>query len=74
MINARAGTVRRDPDLVERIRARLPADHVRLTRELEEVEPALRALLGLGCDTLMIVGGDGTAGATLSALVRVTGE
>ena len=37
------------------------------------MEPALRALLGPGCETLVIVGGDGTAGATLSALVRVTG-
>jgi len=45
-----------------------------VTRELDEVEPALATLLALGCDTLVLVGGDGTAGATLSALVRVAGE
>jgi hypothetical protein len=73
IINANAGSVRRDPQLVERIRAQLPAENLRLTLSVAEVEPALRDLLGLGSDTLVVVGGDGTAGTTLTALVRVAG-
>lgn len=74
IINANAGSVRRDPQLVERIRAQLPAENLRLTHAVAEVEPAVRDLLGLDGDTLVFVGGDGTAGATLTALVRVAGD
>ena len=60
--------------MVERIRSRLPADHVRLTRESSEVPSALGELLGLDADTLVLVGGDGTAGTTLTGLVRVAAQ
>ncbi len=73
IINANAGSVRRDPQLVERIRAQLPAENLRLTHAVADVEPAVRDLLGLDGDTLVFVGGDGTAGTTLTALVRVAG-
>lgn len=74
LVNANAGSVRRDPELVERLRAQLPPENLRLTRAEAEVEPALRELLGLDADTLVLVGGDGTAGTSLTALVGVAGD
>jgi diacylglycerol kinase family enzyme len=71
LVNARAGGVRRDPGAVERIRRRLPSDRLRLTGDMSEIEEALTELLSAGVDTLVIVGGDGTAGGTLTALARM---
>jgi diacylglycerol kinase family enzyme len=74
LVNGGAGRVRRDPGLVDRIAARLPGGHVQVTRALDEVAPALRALRATGADTLFVVGGDGTTTATLSELVRTWPE
>jgi len=71
LVNARAGGVRRDPGAVERIRKRLPSDRLRLTGDPSEIEGALSELLASGVDTLVIVGGDGTAGGTLTVLARM---
>jgi diacylglycerol kinase family enzyme len=69
LINARAGAVRRDPALVARLRARLPEGALALTTGLAEVEPALRALRDRGTRTLVVIGGDGSVGGTLTALL-----
>src|SRR5215470_4284927 len=69
LVNARAGAVRRDPALVERLRARLPEGALALTASLAEVEPALRALRDRGIGTLAVIGGDGSVGGTLTALL-----
>lgn len=73
LVNANAGSVRRDPELVERLRALVPAENLRLTQAPAEVPAAVRALLELDAEALVLVGGDGTAGTTLTALVRATG-
>ncbi|MFQ5514933.1 MAG: diacylglycerol/lipid kinase family protein [Myxococcota bacterium] len=70
LINGRAGSVRRDPALVDRIRRLLPSECVRLTRDPAEVPGALSALYEAGVDTLVIVGGDGSATGTLTPLLE----
>jgi len=74
IVNAHAGRVMRDPEFAERLRARLPKGHVQVTSQIDEVEPALRKLRDLGIDTLVIVGGDGSVGGTLTPLFRVWPE
>ena len=69
VVNARAGAVRRDPALVDRLRARLPEGALALTASLAEVEPALCALRDRGVETLVVIGGDGSVGGTLTALL-----
>ena len=69
LVNLGAGRVRRDPGLVPRIRHRLPAGAVRATGSPEEVGPALLTLHDFGIDTLVVIGGDGSVGGTLSALL-----
>jgi hypothetical protein len=74
LVNANAGSVRRDPDLVERVREQLPPENLRLTQSADEIPDALRRLLDLDADTFLFIGGDGTAGTTLTSLVRICGE
>ncbi len=74
IINAHAGRVRRDPGFADRLRARLPKGHVQVTSRIDEVEPALREPRDLGVDTVVIVGGDGSVGGTLTPLLRVWPE
>ncbi len=74
LINAGAGRVKRDPSFVERLRARLPDGHLQLTRRVEDIEPALCTLRDLGVKTLVVAGGDGTVGSTLTWLLRVWPE
>ena len=69
VVNARAGAVRKDPALVERLRARLPDGALALTASLADVEPALCALRDRGVETLVVIGGDGSVGGTLTALL-----
>ena len=56
--------------MVDRIVDLLPHECVRVTRELEDVAPALSTLHETGADTLFIVGGDGTITGTLTELMR----
>ena len=72
IINANAGGVRSDPGIIERIRERLPFENVRVTHEPSQIEPALAELLATDSDTLVIVGGDGSAGGTLTALIAAS--
>ena len=69
IVNARAGAVRRDPGLVERLRGRLSAAQVHATACAVEIDAALDALRALGIDTLVVVGGDGSVGGTLTRLL-----
>jgi len=70
LLNANARRVRRDPDLVARLRELASPERVRLTSGPEEIGPALDALLAQGIDALVIVGGDGTMAGTLTPLLR----
>ncbi len=69
IVNVRAGAVRRDPGLVERLRGRLSAAQVHATACAVEIDAALDALRALGVDTLVVVGGDGSVGGTLTRLL-----
>jgi diacylglycerol kinase family enzyme len=69
LINANARCVRRDPGLVERLRRLASPERVVLTTRLDEVGPALAALLDCGIDALALVGGDGTFPHTLTQLL-----
>lgn len=70
LLNTNARRVQRDPDLVDRLKRLASPQRVRLTSGPEEVGPALEALLALGIDALLIVGGDGTMAGTLTPLLR----
>ena len=74
LINARAGALRRDPALADRIRRQLPPECVKQTADVGEIADALLALRKVEADTLFLVGGDGSVGATLTELVRVWPE
>ena len=69
MVNANAGRARRDSGLVGRLRALLGEENVRLTRCAQDLGPALDALRDAGIGRLVLVGGDGTVGGTLTALL-----
>jgi diacylglycerol kinase family enzyme len=70
LVNVRAGRVRRDPGLVERLGRLVPQGYLEATHTPGEIEPALMRLQSRGVETLGIVGGDGTATWTLTALLR----
>ncbi len=67
--NARARRAGRDSRLGERLRRLLPADFVHFTRDQSDVDAALAQLHALGVEHLVLVGGDGTVGGTLTPLV-----
>jgi diacylglycerol kinase family enzyme len=69
LVNARARRVRRDPALLEHLRKLLPDGYVRSSASPDEIAPALDALRELDIDTLVLVGGDGTVGGTLTPLL-----
>jgi diacylglycerol kinase family enzyme len=69
IVNAGARAARADPDLFGRLAAALPPGRAHLTRDLGEVGPALDALRAAGADTLVVVGGDGSVGGTLTELL-----
>jgi diacylglycerol kinase (ATP) len=71
LINAGAGRVRRHPGLIERIRALVPAGHSLVTRSVDDVAPALEKLRDAGIESLVVLGGDGSVGGTLTPLLRV---
>jgi diacylglycerol kinase family enzyme len=69
LINANARSVRRNPDLVARLRSLASPERTALTSQLDEIAPALASLLDRGIDALAIVGGDGTLPHTLTRLL-----
>jgi len=69
LVNARAGRVRRDPGLIDRLQQHVPEGQLHATGSVEEIGPALDALRDAGIDTLAVIGGDGSAGGTLNVLV-----
>jgi diacylglycerol kinase family enzyme len=69
LVNAQARRVRRDRTLLERLQRLLPAGYVRASESPEEIAPAFEALRELDIDTLVLVGGDGTVGGTLTPLL-----
>lgn len=75
IVNRHAGSLRRDPKLAERMRALCgPHASLHVTQDLEELHAVAGAAAGRGVTTIGLVGGDGTASATLTALVRAYGE
>jgi diacylglycerol kinase (ATP) len=72
--NARARRAGRDARLGEKLRRHLPAEFVHFTRDLDEVDDALAGLHALGVEHVVLVGGDGTVGGTLTPLVAAWGE
>ncbi len=66
LVNMQARTPLRDPELVQRLRARLGPESIRATYKLQEVDDALRDFRRRRVETLVLVGGDGTAGLTLT--------
>ena len=44
LVNARAGRVRRDPGLVDRLRSIIPGENLRIPQSIDEVGEALTAL------------------------------
>jgi len=69
IVNARAGAVRRDPGLLERLRGRLSTAQLQVTASEDEIDGALDALGAVGIDRLVVVGGDGSVGGTLTRLL-----
>lgn len=74
IVNARARRAGRDSRLGERLRQVLPAEFVHFTRDASELDTALAQLHALGIEHLVLVGGDGTVGGTLTPLVPLFGE
>lgn len=73
--NSRAGALRRDPGLVDRMRALCESEAtLHVTRDLGELQAAAEAAANAGASTLGLVGGDGTASATLTAIWRAYGD
>ena len=70
VLNANAGRAVRDPGLAGRLRGLLGEERVRLTRGTGDVGPALDALRQAGVERLVLVGGDGTVGGTLTELLK----
>jgi len=70
IVNARARRARKDRSLRERLRKLVPEEYVCFTESTADVEAALRRLRELGIEHLLLVGGDGTVGGTLTPLVR----
>ena len=75
IVNRNAGSMRRDPKLANRMKV-LCGTHARLqvTHDASELCAAARDAAESGVSTVGILGGDGTASATLTALWRAYGE
>jgi diacylglycerol kinase family enzyme len=69
IVNAAARAAQADSDLFRRLAAGLPPERAHLTRSLADVGPALDALRAAGADTVVVVGGDGSSGGTLTELL-----
>ncbi|HEX5656021.1 MAG TPA: diacylglycerol kinase family protein [Polyangiales bacterium] len=75
IVNRNAGSMRRDPRLAERMR-RMCGRHValRVTETLGDLHSAIDEVAHEGATTVGVLGGDGTASATLTALWHAYGE
>ena len=74
LVNPKAGAIRRDPDLPDRMRARLgPADALAVAHTPDEVPPAIEGFQRAGIDVLGVVGGDGCNLYALTAATRIYG-
>jgi diacylglycerol kinase family enzyme len=74
IVNARARRAGRDPRLAERLHRHLPEEFVHFTYNADDLTHALDDLRRLAIDTLVLVGGDGTIGGTLTPLVEKWGS
>lgn len=75
VLNANAGRTRRDPGLVDRLRALLTDDDVIVaTRSTDELADTARRFREHGVTLLGLVGGDGSASITLSTFATVYGS
>lgn len=71
LINGRARRASRDRSLPERLRRLVPEQYVHVTGSPEELDVALERLRKLAVEQLLLVGGDGTVGGSLTPLLRV---
>jgi len=75
IVNRNAGSMRRDPKLADRMRATCgQLAEVHITEDLTALRQVCEATAERGVDTVGIVGGDGTASATLTALWQAYGD
>jgi diacylglycerol kinase family enzyme len=75
IVNRNAGELRRDARLIERLRQRAgPAAPVHVTDDLASLRALCARLAHEGVTTVGVVGGDGTASATLTALWQAWGD
>ena len=74
IVNANAGATRRDPELPERLRAVANGRAAMfVTRSQHDLDCAAQTLAQRGCQHVAVVGGDGTASTTLTALFHAYG-
>lgn len=71
IVNARARRARMDRSLGERLGRLLPDEYLCFTESLDDLDRGLARLRDLGVEQLLLVGGDGTVGGTLTPLVRI---
>ena len=71
IVNARAQRASRDRTLRERLERLVPAKYVYFTSSVDDAEAALVRLRERSLEQLLLVGGDGTVGGTLTPLMRV---
>src|SRR5262249_43945942 len=71
LVNGRARRARKDRSLRERLLRLVPEEYVHFTHEQGDVDGALTRLRDLGIEQLVLVGGDGTVGGTLTPLLRI---
>ncbi|MFI5317729.1 MAG: diacylglycerol kinase family protein [Myxococcota bacterium] len=69
IVNARARRASRDGGLRERLLRLVPDEYVHFTTSADELDRALGRLRELAIEHLLLVGGDGTVGGTLTPLV-----
>src|SRR5262245_33141966 len=69
VINGRARRASRDRSLPERLRKLVPDPYVHVTGSAEELGVAVERLRKLTVERVVLVGGDGTVGGTLTPLV-----
>ncbi|HTO09698.1 MAG TPA: diacylglycerol kinase family protein [Myxococcota bacterium] len=71
IVNAHARRARVERSLGERLGRLLPPEYLCFTETQDELDRALARLRDLGVEKLVLVGGDGTVGGTLTPLLRI---
>lgn len=75
IVNRNAGSMRRDPRLADRMRRMCgPNTALHVTDSLHELNDAVSEAAHVGATTVGVLGGNGTASATLTALWKAYGE